>query len=45
VGEWLCLDAHSLLGPSGNGLAESMLFDEHGVIGRATQNLLVRARD
>jgi hypothetical protein len=43
-GEWICLDAHSLLGPSGNGLAESMLFDAHGVIGRATQNLLVRAR-
>jgi hypothetical protein len=43
-GEWICLDARTLLGPSGNGLAESMLFDEHGVIGRATQSLLVRER-
>ncbi len=44
-GEWICLDAHTLFGPSGSGLAESMLFDEHGIIGRATQNLLVRKRD
>ena len=44
VGEWVCLDAVSRLGPDGVGLAESLLFDEHGPIGRATQLLLVEAR-
>jgi hypothetical protein len=43
-GEWICLDARTLFGPSGSGLAESLLFDEHGVIGRATQSLVVRER-
>jgi acyl-CoA thioesterase len=44
-GEWICLDARTLLSTAGNGLAESTLFDAHGVIGRATQSLLVRVRD
>ena len=35
VGEWICLDAQTYLGPSGCGLAESMLYDLHGFIGRA----------
>ena len=43
-GEWICLDARTLLGPNGSGLAESSLFDVHGLIGRATQSLLVRPR-
>ena len=42
VGEWICLDAHTFLGASGSGLAESRLFDEHGLVGRATQSLAVR---
>ncbi len=42
VGEWVCLDAQTALGPSGGGLAESQLFDEAGLIGRATQSLSVR---
>lgn len=41
VGEWVCLDAVTRLGPSGTGLAESLLFDEQGPIGRAVQTLLV----
>lgn len=45
IGEWICLDARSCLGPSGSGLAESMLYDIHGLIGRATQSLAIRARD
>jgi hypothetical protein len=44
-GEWVCLDARTLFGPSGSGLAESLLFDAHGVIGRATQSLVVRERE
>jgi len=44
VGEWICVDARTLLAPNGCGLAESQLFDEAGLIGRATQSLAVRAR-
>lgn len=44
VGEWVCLDARTLLAANGCGLAESQLFDETGLIGRATQSLAVRAR-
>jgi acyl-coenzyme A thioesterase PaaI-like protein len=44
VGEWVCLDAVTRLGDAGVGLAESILFDEEGPIGRATQLLLVEPR-
>ena len=44
LGEWICVDARTLLAPNGCGLAESQLFDESGLIGRATQSLAVRAR-
>ena len=44
IGEWICVDARTLLAPNGCGLAESQLFDETGLIGRATQSLAVRAR-
>ena len=44
VGEWICLDAHTWLGGNSCGLAESALYDEGGLIGRATQSLAVRAR-
>ena len=44
-GEWICIDARTLLGPSGGGLAESQIFDEEGLVGRATQSLVVRARE
>ena len=44
VGEWICLDARSWIGGNGCGLAESALYDEAGLIGRATQSLAVRAR-
>ena len=42
LGEWICVDAKTHLGPDGGGLAESQLFDEAGLIGRATQSLSVR---
>lgn len=44
VGEWVCIDAVTRLGAEGVGLAESLLFDEQGPIGRATQSLLVEGR-
>jgi hypothetical protein len=44
VGEWVCLDARSWIGGNSCGLAESALYDEAGLIGRATQSLAVRAR-
>lgn len=44
VGEWVCLQARTALGGNGCGLAESALFDEAGLIGRATQSLTVRPR-
>lgn len=43
-GEWVCLDAVTRVGEDGVGLAESLLFDESGCIGRATQSLLVEPR-
>lgn len=44
VGTWICLDARSWFGGAGCGLAESALYDETGLIGRATQTLSVRLR-
>jgi hypothetical protein len=44
VGEWICLDARSAYGGNGCGLAESALYDEAGLIGRAVQSLAVRLR-
>jgi len=43
-GEWICVDARTLLGPGGGGLAEARLFDAFGPIGRSTQSLTVRPR-
>ena len=43
-GEWICLDARTQLGPNGTGLAESALYDVHGLIGRALQSLSVSHR-
>ena len=44
VGEWVCLEAVTLPGPDGIGLAESALHDERGRIGRALQSLLLERR-
>jgi hypothetical protein len=43
-GEWVGLDAVTIPEPQGVGLAESVLHDERGAIGRALQTLLVRER-
>lgn len=42
VGDWIGLDARTLFGEAGCGIAESMLYDEQGPIGRAVQSLMVR---
>ncbi len=44
-GEWICIDARTLLGPEGGGLAEARIFDERGLVGRSTQSLAIRLRD
>jgi hypothetical protein len=43
-GEWICLDAVTLPEPTGVGIADTLLFDERGRIGRALQSLLVGER-
>jgi hypothetical protein len=45
VGEWICLDARTSFGETGSGLAESTLYDAQGLIGRATQSLVLRPRE
>ncbi len=42
--EWVCLDARTRIGSEGVGLAESVLWDRRGMIGRGAQALLVGAR-
>jgi hypothetical protein len=44
AGEWVALDARTLLHPDGIGWAESVLHDELGPLGRATQALVVQSR-
>jgi hypothetical protein len=44
VGEWVALDARTLLHPGGIGWSESVLHDELGPIGQATQALVVQRR-
>jgi hypothetical protein len=44
-GEWVCIDARMLVGPSGGGLAEARIFDSLGLVGRSTQSLTVRQRE
>ncbi|MGP0102698.1 MAG: thioesterase family protein [Solirubrobacteraceae bacterium] len=43
-GEWIGLDARTLLHDGGTGLAESVLHDVHGPVGRAFQTLVVEPR-
>jgi hypothetical protein len=44
VGEWICLSSQTRIAADGIGVAESVLFDERGRVGRATQALLVAPR-
>jgi hypothetical protein len=40
-GEWVCLDARTILQEHGIGLADTRLLDERGPIGRSVQSLVV----
>lgn len=44
VGEWVCLDAVTLPHGNGVGVADTLLLDERGRIGRGLQTLLVGER-
>ena len=44
VGEWICLESQTRIAADGIGLAESVLYDQRGRVGRATQALLVAPR-
>jgi Thioesterase-like superfamily len=44
-GEWVCLDAVTYPESNGIGLADTLLLDERGRIGRALQTLLIGTRD
>ena len=44
-GEWICIDARTLLGSNGGGLAEARIFDAQGLVGRSTQSLAIRLRE
>jgi hypothetical protein len=44
VGEWICLASETRISPDGIGLTDSVLFDEGGRVGRATQALLIAPR-
>jgi acyl-CoA thioesterase len=43
-GEWICLEAHTIVTKDGIGLSDTRLWDERGPFGRGDQSLVVRAR-
>jgi len=43
-GEWLAVEAHTVVGPTGLGTVSALLFDATGQVGRSAQALLVRPR-
>jgi hypothetical protein len=44
VGDWIGLEAQTIIAPDGIGTAESVLYDERGRVGSATQALLIAPR-
>jgi hypothetical protein len=44
VGEWMGMQAHTVVGPSGLGTVSALLHDERGHTGRSGQALIVRPR-
>ena len=45
AGEWVCLDSVTVPEPTGVGMSDTALYDQHGPIGRAMQTLLIAERD
>lgn len=44
AGEWICVQARTTLGDRGAGLADTVLFDDEGPVGRGAQALMVGPR-
>ncbi len=44
VGEWICLDAQTVISTGGAGLATTVLSDQQGPVGVAAQSLLITPR-
>lgn len=44
LGDWLCLNAHTTLGNGSVGMATSSVYDDHGLVARSAQALLVAKR-
>lgn len=44
VGPWVCLDAETIVQPTGMGLASATLLDEKGPIGTSSQSLYIAPR-
>jgi Acyl-CoA thioesterase C-terminal domain/Acyl-CoA thioesterase N-terminal domain len=44
IGDWIGLVAETIIAPDGIGMAESVLYDERGRVGSATQALLIAPR-
>jgi hypothetical protein len=44
MGEWIAVDASTVVGPTGLGTVSAVLHDERGHTARATQSLIVRRR-
>jgi Thioesterase-like superfamily len=44
IGEWIGLRSETRIASGGVGIAESVLYDQRGRVGRATQALLVAPR-
>lgn len=44
IGEWICLDSQTAIADGGAAVAESVLYDRTGRLGRAAQGLLVARR-
>ena len=44
AGEWMGIDAQTVVGPTGLGTVSGVLFDEDGHVGRSAQCLVVRPR-
>jgi hypothetical protein len=45
MGEWICIEARTLVGPAGGGVAEARIFDATGLVGRSIQSLALRLRE
>jgi hypothetical protein len=45
IGEWICMDARTLMQAEGTGLATANLYDERGLAARSAQTLLITQRN